>query len=111
MTALFILYLIGGVAMILISIPLIQRRVKPNYWYGFRTRKTLENEQVWYEVNAHAGKRLLIAGILITLAAIVVALIPGITLDAYALSVLAVVVVSLGIGLAQSFAYLNRLTK
>ena len=111
MTALFITFLIGGVLMIATAIPLMQRRIKPNSWYGFRTRKTLENEQVWYEVNAHAGKRLLVAGILITLASILFALIPGITLDAYALSVLAVVMLTLGIGLAQSFAFLNRIAK
>ena len=101
----------GGLLMIVLAIPLILRRVKPNYWYGFRTRKTLTNERVWYAVNAHAGWRLLISGIFITFAAIGLALVPGISVDAYSLLVLVVVVITLGIGLGQSFAYLKGLEK
>lgn len=111
MLILFITFFLAGLVQALISIPLILRRVKPNYWYGFRTRKTLENEAVWYDVNEHAGKRLFLSGILIMIAAIVFALIPKISTDLYAVLVLVVVSVTLGIGLTQSFRYLNQIAK
>jgi uncharacterized membrane protein len=108
MQSLVWLFVLGGLTLTALSIPMILRRVKPNSWYGFRTRQTLANEQVWYDVNAHAGKRLLVSGILITTAAILLPFIPGISADLYAWLVLAVVVVTLGIGLASSFRYLNQ---
>ena len=109
MLSLVVLFIAGGFLMVALAIPMILRRIKPNVWYGFRTRKTLSNEKIWYDVNAHAGKRLLVAGVLITLAAIVCAFIPGISTDTYAWLVLAVTIVSLAIGLTQSFRYLNQL--
>jgi hypothetical protein len=38
-----------------ISIPLIQGRLGPNPWYGFRVRRTLEDPDLWYPVNAYSG--------------------------------------------------------
>jgi hypothetical protein len=32
-------------------------------WYGFRTKHMLSNPEVWYEVNAYAGKSLFVSGI------------------------------------------------
>lgn len=108
MTPLIFVFVAGGVILVALSIPMLLRRVKPNYWYGFRTRKTLANVQVWYDVNAYAGKRLLVSGILITAAAILFAFVPEMSVDAYAWWMLAVVVVTLGISLASSFRYLNQ---
>jgi uncharacterized membrane protein len=105
------LYIGAGLLLIAISIPLIQRRVKPNPWYGFRTPTTLKNETIWYEVNAHSGKRLLLAGIVVVIAALVFALIPNLTIDVYAILVALVLGVSITIGLLQSFRYLSRIAK
>ena len=44
-----------------LSIPLILRKVPRNAVYGFRTRATLGDDFLWYEANAHFGRRLLIA--------------------------------------------------
>ncbi len=41
---------------VLISIPLILRKVPRNVLYGFRTRTTLSDDFVWYEANAHFGR-------------------------------------------------------
>lgn len=105
------LFVGGGLLLIALAIPLIQRRIKPNPWYGFRTRATLENEAVWYEINAYSGKRLLIAGIVIVFAAIVFALIPNLAIDVYAILVALVLGVSITIGLLQSFRYLREIAK
>jgi hypothetical protein len=109
LTLLFLVFVGSGLVLIAISIPLIQQRIKPNYWYGFRTRRTLGNPDIWYEVNSYAGKRLLISGIISTVAAIVLYYMPGLTIDGYAWGMLIFAVVPLTIGLAQSFRFLDRL--
>ena len=47
------------VILIPISLPLINEKVKPNLMYGFRTKKTLSNVEIWYKANKYAGKVLL----------------------------------------------------
>src|SRR3954468_11240086 len=47
----------------LIAIPLAFRWIGPNRWYGFRTRQTLSDREVWYSANAFAGRVLLIAAL------------------------------------------------
>jgi hypothetical protein len=111
MTFLLALYAGAGLLLTLLSIPLIQRRVKPNPWYGFRVRQTLENPDTWYAVNAHAGKRLLWVGI----GAIIIAgglyLIPGLDLGLYALLCAIIILGLLAASLVQSFRYLKTLDK
>jgi hypothetical protein len=45
----------------LLAIPLALRKVRPNVVYGYRTRATLGDEELWYEANAHFGQRFLVA--------------------------------------------------
>jgi len=101
----------SGLLLIGISIPLIQRRIKPNFWYGFRTRRTLSSPAVWYDVNAYAGKRLLVSGIITTVAAVVLYFIPGTAFDGYTLSITIFALGPLTISVLQSFRYLDRLAK
>ena len=108
---LLLLFASSGLLLIGLSIPLIQRRVKPNYWYGFRTRRTLNSPQIWYDVNAYAGKRLLISGFITTIAAIVLYCIPGLTEDGYALGMTVFALLPLTLGVLQSIRYLDRLDK
>jgi uncharacterized membrane protein len=49
--------------MILVALPLALRKVGPNVVYGYRTRATLSNEDLWYEANAHFGRRLIVASL------------------------------------------------
>ena len=46
---------------ILLSIPLVLRKVRPNVVYGYRTRATLADESLWYEANAYFGSRFIVA--------------------------------------------------
>jgi uncharacterized membrane protein len=46
-----------------LAIPLILRKVPPNPVYGYRTRATLSDEALWYEVNAYFGVRFLVASL------------------------------------------------
>ena len=54
-----------GLVFIGVSIPLIQKRIPPNRFYGLRIPATFADETVWYEANARAGKDLLRLGLLI----------------------------------------------
>lgn len=58
-----LLFVAIGLLFVGLSVPLIRRRVKPNHLYGFRTPKTMSNEQIWYDANVYAGRTLLWAGI------------------------------------------------
>lgn len=106
---LLVVYGVSCVLLIGFSIPLIMKKVKPNPWYGFRVPKTLNNPEIWYPANAYAGRALLISSLVTLLAAILIRLVPGITVDGYTLAVSLVIVVSLGVALFLSFRYLRQL--
>lgn len=45
--------------LILIAVPLAFRKIPRNIAYGFRTRATMANDEIWYEANAHFGRGLI----------------------------------------------------
>jgi uncharacterized membrane protein len=107
---LLVMYVATGLLLSAISVPLILRKVGPNPVYGFRVKQTLDNPKVWYDANAFAGKGLLVDGLITVIAALVLSAVPGITVDQYALSVMVLVLLALGITVASSFLYLRRIT-
>ena len=60
-----LLFATVGIVFIVIGIPLLQGKVKPNHWYGCRTQKTLSDEKIWYAVNRVTGRDLIIGGFLL----------------------------------------------
>ena len=56
---------------ILVSLPLVLKMVPLNRWYGFRTRKTLTNEDTWYEANYKGGMGLIVASVIALIARVV----------------------------------------
>jgi hypothetical protein len=60
--------LIANLVFVLLSIPLLLRKVRRNPIYGFRTRATLSDEFVWYEANAHFGLRFIVMSVISALA-------------------------------------------
>jgi len=57
------LLFLTGLVIIGIAIPLVLRRVKPNPLYGFRVPATFADEVVWYEMNARAGRHMIVIGV------------------------------------------------
>jgi hypothetical protein len=108
MRTLQVMYVAAGLLLAALAIPLWRRKIGPNPLYGFRIKQTLEDPAVWYEVNAVAGRGMLVDGLVIVVAALALAAVPGIGIDRYALSVLALFVVALGITLAASLRALRR---
>ena len=111
MQTILILYVVVGLLSAVIAVPLIKGKVKPNGLYGFRVPQTLNDPVVWYAVNAHFGWRLLVAGIATTLAALLFYPLPGLDVDSYAWALLAVFVLFFGVGVVQSWRYMNALTR
>jgi hypothetical protein len=51
---------------IVIGLPLFFRKIKPNYFYGYRLSSyVIENDDIWYRINAIGGKHLVIIGSLV----------------------------------------------
>ena len=63
MSTLLVVYMVAGSLLIVLSIPLLFEKVRPNPLYGFRVSQTLNDPQVWYAVNKYTAKRLMAAGV------------------------------------------------
>jgi hypothetical protein len=111
MTMLLVTYLASSIVVMGLSVPLLLGKIGPNGWYGFRTSATLNDPQLWYAVNHYAAKRLLFAGVVMLIASLVLYILPGITVDGYALACLAVFMLTFLPGLGQSFLYLRHLSR
>jgi uncharacterized membrane protein len=89
---LLLLFVASGAVLIGISIPLVRGRVPPNPYYGVRVGRTREDPEVWYRVNAYAGRLGLRLGAVTIAVSVALSLIPGLTVAAYAWAVGAVAV-------------------
>ena len=63
--------------LVLISLPLAKRQIKPNSLYGLRTRATLADERVWYQANAYAARLMIRGGLAGVVLAIGLFFVPG----------------------------------
>ena len=88
------------------SLPLILSVVPPNRIYGFRTRQTLANRELWFRANRFAGCVFFIAS---GLSAGIFAAHPEYA-SGRSFAGLVVFVVPLVIALAASFAYVRRVS-
>jgi SdpI/YhfL family protein len=61
---LLLIYASGGILLMLLALPLIAGKIKPNPFYGFRVPATLENPDIWYATHKYFAKRQLIVGLL-----------------------------------------------
>ncbi len=68
---LIILFIFVGILEIILGIPLMFEKIKPNWLYGFRLPKTVSNKKIWYLVNKQAGKDFVISGIILTITSLI----------------------------------------
>lgn len=109
MRQIVIMNVIIGIVLAIVSLPMIANKIKPNPLYGYRVKRTLENPQIWYQVNHYVGKQLFAAGVLISLFSIGAAILPGMTLQIYSLIATAVNLGLITIAVIRSTHYLNSL--
>ena len=69
---LLLIFLAVGLLFAGLGVPLLLGRVRPNFWYGCRTSKTLSDERVWYAVNRVTGQDMILAGALIVISSLAV---------------------------------------
>lgn len=102
-----------GIVIILISMPLLYSAIGPNRFYGFRTRKTLSNPDIWYKANKYMARELVAAGtvtIVLATAAMLVYLRITMFTDIQANGLfLLILLVPLGIAVLRSLSYLKKL--
>ena len=60
MIVVMVIFILSGVVLAVVSVPLMMGKIPPNGLYGFRVRKTMEHPEIWYPVNKYGGERLLI---------------------------------------------------
>jgi len=97
-----------GLLFVGINVPLALGKIPPNWFYGFRTRKTLSSPEIWYPANRAAGRDGAIAGVVITIASVVIALALH---DSPAIAVfidLAILVGALAVVVVRAFVNLSR---
>lgn len=75
-----------GLLSLILGVPLAQRRVRPNRWYGLRLPATFADETVWYDANAATGRDMMALGAAFTSFALLLALLPGVTDVTYAIT-------------------------
>ena len=54
-----------GIVLIVVSLPLLFRWVKPNSLYGLRVPATFADEWVWYEANAKSARDMCVLGVVL----------------------------------------------
>jgi hypothetical protein len=109
MEVLLALYSIGGLVLAGISVPLILHRIPPNGLYGFRIRATINNPELWYKVNAYAGRRLLVVGLGTAVGAILLFYTVDSGINGYAMSCLGLFVGLFLWAIITSYLYLRSI--
>jgi hypothetical protein len=109
MLTLLTMYVVFGLFLAAVAIPLIREKIKPNGLYGFRVADTLNDPQVWYATNKHFGIRLLVAALVHVAACIGLYFVPGLGIDTYALACLAVFVLAFTVAFVQSWRYMKSI--
>ncbi len=97
--------LVTGIIIAGVSLPLVFRKIPPNGFYGFRTPRTVSDQNIWYQANWFAGWALLLAALVIE---IIASVIPRGGLHDQGAG-LSVIMVPVAIAVAASFGYLSRI--
>ncbi len=108
MNPVVIVHFVAAVVAIAAAVPLIQRKVKMNQWYGVRIPATFASEEVWFDVNRYAGRLLLFWGFAIATTAIVGAFLEKKDWIAYNWTALAVITGGLALILVKVLKYARK---
>ncbi len=63
-------FAIPAILLFLAAVPLVMGLVPRNRFYGFRTRKALADDRVWYSINRFAGVAIILASLVYAAVAI-----------------------------------------
>ena len=111
MDLIIFVYTLIGLLLVIMAIPFMRDRVGPNNWAGFRIPETTEDPEVWYPAHHYAGKWMFGLGWVNIIAAIGLALLPGMGETLYVTLMTVVLLGGLGVGLLFSWRYARGITK
>ena len=101
-----------GVVFVILGIPLLLKKVKPNWFYGFRTLTTVKNKDLWFKVNKQVGREFIIAGIIVIIGSIFMLIFqPILTLIQIIIILLLLIHLSLIIIISRGIFLLKKLKK
>lgn len=103
-----VVFVFSGVLLIALGVPLMNRRVPPNAWWGLRVPATFADEEVWYEANAASGRDAVRFGVVLVIAALVLPLV-GVSAEAYALIMCVLTLVGVVAIAVRGWTLANRL--
>jgi uncharacterized membrane protein len=69
-------FVLIGVVLFFVGLPLARKKVGRNRTYGFRTPKTLSNDELWYKANETAGYGFMASGAIVAVAALALTSLP-----------------------------------
>ena len=99
-----------GIMMLIVSIPLIFKKIPPNAFIGFRLPGLNLNEENWYKVNSFGGLRLLIWSIPVLVFAVLILFLPHIGSSAdFKLAIVTVDLLPITIAAIQTILYAYRI--
>lgn len=81
-----VMFVPTAVLLMLLALPLIRASVRPNWFYGFRVRATVNDPELWYPANVYAGKWLFGIGAALLLAAVALYFVRTLGDEAYVLT-------------------------
>ena len=99
-----------GLMEIILGIPLLYEKIKPNWYYGFRTSKTVNNKEIWYKCNKYVGRDLILAGIVVAIGSLFLLNIKdSFSVETIAIIVMFLVTVPVIFVLIRGFLYLKKI--
>jgi hypothetical protein len=106
----FIAYLVSSTFFVAIGIPCSQGWVPPNRLAGFRTRKTLQDPDIWYAANRVAGYWSIATGIVVA-AVSIATFCAGLALPAGPLVNLVPCLIGIVVILTHGFLVIRRVSR
>jgi uncharacterized membrane protein len=104
-----VIFIFLGVVFILLGLPLKHGKVPPNWFYGFRTRKTLSSEEIWYAVNRVTGIDMIRTGVTLSAAGVVMLVLRDRIAPEAAIVILLIIAVGMTVWMAiHGFSVLRR---
>ena len=100
-----------GLLIVILAVPMILGKVSPNSVYGFRTKQTKSDPEIWYPANAYAGKWLLAWGVVMIVTALLLPwLLPDLDEDSYAALFTVIMLGGLLVVVLMCWRYLKNLS-
>lgn len=111
MLSLVIFYIIGGLLLAVLALPMLHHRIQPKGFFRFFLKEADQDPEKWYQMNEYAGRRLLTAGIGIALAALLLYAWPGLdmTVESYVYTVTGVAAGLMLWAMVQSYLFFKSL--